>query len=87
MFNKKGEKMDVQRTIDIARGQIKPSKSQLLAEAIYIDITDRKGLRQEIEQIDPPIIQAMKRRWVAIAEQIYEPGEAGLIDDGDDLPW
>lgn len=37
-----------------------------IVDAIIKDLTGRKGLRQEFEQIDPGIQNEIRERWVAI---------------------
>lgn len=44
------------------------SKAKKIVEEIIGDLTDRRGLRQEWEQIDTDIQESIKQAWVDIIE-------------------
>ena len=46
------------------------SKVVEIVESILLDLKDRKGLRQEWDQIDHNIQQEIKEGWIRIVEEI-----------------
>ena len=48
----------------------KKDKSEDVVEAIIKDFTDRRGLRQEWEQIDEDIQEEIKERWIGLARDV-----------------
>ena len=67
----------VKHTIDLAKSRIlKPS--QLIAEALLVDLSDRKGIKQELEQCDAEIIDDMTSLWAEIVEQVLSENTCGI---------
>lgn len=48
-----------------------PSKASQLVDAIIEDLSDRRGLRHEWEQIDEEVQDEIKAAWLKIAQDIY----------------
>lgn len=44
------------------------SKAKEIVNAIIADLTDRRGLRQEWEQIDSDIQEDIRQEWIEIVE-------------------
>ena len=67
----------VKHTIDLAKSRIlKPS--QLIAEALLVDLSDRKGIKQELEQCDAEVIDDMTSFWAEIVEQVLSENTCGI---------
>ena len=50
-------------------------KSAEAVHKILADMTDRRGLRQEWEQIDPDIQAEIRETWTEIVESVFTNGE------------
>lgn len=50
-------------------------KAEQIVNAIKKDLTSRRGLRQEWEQIDPEIQEEITAEWVAIVRKELDKNE------------
>lgn len=46
-------------------------KSEIIVDAIIIDLSDRRGLRHEWEQIDEDIQKEIRDKWINLIETVY----------------
>ncbi|MCK9568810.1 hypothetical protein M0R72_07715 [Candidatus Pacearchaeota archaeon] len=49
-----------------------PSKAQMIVDKILDDLTDRRGLRQEWEQVDRETQKEIRAEWRRIIESVLE---------------
>lgn len=52
--------------------------AELIVDAIVTDFTDRRGLRQEWEQIDEKIQNEIKGEWMRLVREILGRPNAGV---------
>lgn len=55
--------------VRILQGEIHPDKAKQILFAIVADFTDRRGLRQEWEQIDDGIQNEIMEEWLGIIQK------------------
>lgn len=66
---------NIKKTIRIARESISITPAVLAANAIKVDISDRRGLKNEWSQISPDIRQEILDIWVKIITECFRAEE------------
>lgn len=54
-------------------------KAEKIVEAIMKDFTDRRGLRQEWEQIDEDIQNEIKGTWIELVRKVLDEKNETLL--------